>query len=902
VERWLHKFVLRCRSLFQWSRVERELDEELRFHIDRQVEQLVARGAAPDEARRAAVIALGGVEQQREACRDARHTEWIDHTWRDVRYAMRVLRASPGFTIVAILSLALGIGANTAIFQLIDAIRLRHLPVPRAEELADVRIAGGNGGWGVSENANSQLTYPLWEQIRVHQQAFSGIFAWGTTPFLVGTGPDARVVGGLWVSGEAFRELGVTPALGRLLGPDDDVRGCPPVVVLNYAFWETQFGGDPGAVGRTLTVLDRPVAVVGVTSPEFFGLEVGKRFDIALPICAAATWGSPLDRRDWFWLSATGRLNRGWTVERAADHMRALSPGLLQATLPSGRDASGLERYRSFRLTVVPAANGVSELRAAYGRALWVLLAMTGLVLLMACVNLMNLLLARASAREQEIAVRVAIGASRRRVMLQLLIESLLLAGCGAFLGAAIARPLSGGILALLTTERNPLHLDLRPDWLVLAFTAAAGIFTCVAFGVLPAFRASHVEPGMAIKAGGRGLTGSRERARIQRGLLVAQVAVSFVLIVGAALFVRSFRNLITFDTGFKRDGVIFARVADFSDRPSPERIFAAQSELLDRIRSVPQVVSAATTTKVPLDGSSWTLGFVLPASNDLKRHSSKFTFVSPQYFTTVGMRLVTGRDFNSGDTAKSRRVTLVNQTFVRRYLSGNPIGTMLRTVAEPGYPETLYEVIGVVSDTEYSSLREPIQPITFVPIAQHPSLRPWPNIVIRSLGPPAVVIAAVKRAIAELRPNMASGFTVLENQVREGLLPERLLAWLAGGFGILAALLAATGVYGVIAYLVARRRHEIAVRLALGAGRTRVIRLVLGEMGVLLAIGLACGVAVATAAARGANALLFGVTPRDPAMFLAAPGVLVVIALVASSIPALRASRVDATAALRSE
>src|SRR5919198_55139 len=723
MERWWYKFILRCRSLFRSQRVEKELDEELRFHLDQQTRAHVDQGLTKDEAIRASRLALGGLEQQKEACRDARHTEWIDHTWRDVRYAVRVLRGSPGFTLVAILSLALGIGANTAIFQLIDAIRWRHLPVPHAEELGDVRIDGGNGGWGVSENANSQLTYPLWEQIRRHQQAFSGIFAWGTMPVLVGTGPDARLVGGLWVSGEAFRELGVTAALGRLVSPDDDRRGCTPVVVLNDAFWEAQFGGDPGVIGRTLTVLDRPVPILGVTSPEFFGLEVGKRFDIAVPVCAAAAWGSPIDRRDWFWLSVTGRLNRDWTVERAAEHMRALSPGLLEATLPSDRDASGLERYRRFRLTVVPAANGVSELRAAYGTALWVLLAMTGLVLLMACVNLMNLLLARATAREQEVAVRVAIGASRRRVMLQLLIENLLLAVCGALIGAAIARPLSGGILALLTTEGNPVHLDLRPDWLVLAFTAAAGIFTCIAFGVVPALRASHVEPVTAMKTGGRGLTGSRERTRIQRGLVVAQVAVSFVLIVGAALFVRSFRNLIAFDTGFKREGVIFARVADFSDRPAPERVLAAQSELLDRIRSVPEVVSAATTTKVPLDRSSWTMDFVLPASDDLKRHSSKFTFVSPQYFTTVGMRIVTGRDFNRGDTAKSRRVALVNETFVHRYLTGNPIGTMLRTVAEPGYPEALYEVIGVVSDTKYSSLRELLQPIAFVPIAQHPRL-----------------------------------------------------------------------------------------------------------------------------------------------------------------------------------
>ena len=836
-----------------------------------------------------------------ERC-DTRLGRWLDDSWRDVRYAFRLLAASPGFTVLAILSLSLGIGANTAVFQLIDAIRFRHLPVPRAQELADVRIAGGNAGWGVSEDENSQLTYPLWEQIQRRQQAFSGLFAWGTTPFLIETGPGARVVRGLWVSGDAFPVLGVASEIGRLIGPTDDQRGCAPVVVLNDAFWQTHFGGDRSAVGRSLTIQDRQVPVIGVTSREFFGVDVGRRFDIALPICAAALWGSPLDRRDWFWLSVSGRLNRGWTVARAAEHMRAISPGVFEATLTGGRDARSLEKYRRFRLTILPAANGVSHLRTTYGGALWLLLAMTGLVLLMGCFNVMNLLLARSSAREQELAVRVAIGASRGRVIAQLLIESLVLAACGALPGAALAQALSRGILALLTTENNPLHLDLRPDWLVLVFTATAGIATCVVFGLVPALRAPRSAPAAAMKTG-RGLTAGRGWTAIRRGLVVAQLALSFVLMVGAALFVGSFRNLITLDTGLRREGVIFGRVADFNDRPVPGRVLAAQSELLDRIRAVPQVLSAATTTKFPLDASSWTMGFLLPGSEDLTRHSSKFTYVAPLYFFTVGMQILAGRDFNGSDTAASRRIAIVNQMFVRRYFTTrNAVGATLRTVAEPGYPETMYEVVGIVSDTKYSGLREPVQPVAFVPLAQHPSVPSWPNIVIRSNGSPAVVIAAVKRAVGELRPTLSSSFTLFETQVREDLLPERLLAWLAGAFGVLAALLTAVGVYGLISYVVSRRQHEIAIRLALGAGRTRVVRLVLGEMGGLLIVGLVCGVTLAVLAARAAQALLFGLSPHDPMTFLVAIAVLTGLAAVACTIPALRASRVNATAALRSE
>jgi len=389
----------------------------------------------------------------------------------------------------------------------------------------------------------------------------------------------------------------------------------------------------------------------------------------------------------------------------------------------------------------------------------------------------------------------------------------------------------------------------------------------------------------------------------MQRGLVAAQAALSLVLVVGAGLFVRSFTNLTTVDTGFNRHGVLLARLADLGDRPSPDAAYAAQQELLARVRRVPLVEAAAATTKIPLDSSSWTMAFFTPDADASLRRSAKFTYVSPQYFSTVGMRLLAGRDFSDADLPAGRQVAIVNETFVRRFLpSTTPIGARIRTAGEPRYPSRTYDIIGVVSDTKYSDLRGDIVPITFVPFAQHPNPPAWPNLVLRASGPPDAVIAAVKRAVTELRPHMVMGFTVFDTQMREALVRERLLAWLAGGFGVLAAIVATIGVYGVISYLIVRRRHEIAIRMALGAGRAQVVGLILRETGLLVAAGLAVGTALTLAVARSASGLLFGLSPYDPATLAGAAGVLAMMAAAAAAVPALRASRIDATAALRAD
>src|SRR5499426_1098082 len=711
LKHWFCTAPLRLRSLFRRGQVEQELDEELRYHIGRQTEELIAKGMTEEEARYAAQRALGGIEQRKEECRDMRRVNLIENTLQDLRYAGRTLRRSPGFTVVAVLLIANGIGANAAIFQLLNAVRLRSLPVADPQELAEARVAGGNGGYGVQTGVNSELTYALWEQIRQRQDAFSGIFAWGNADISIGRGTETQRVRSLWVSGDLFPVLGVRPIRGRLFTAADDRRGCGSAAgaVISYEFWQSHFGGEDSAIGRASIIREQPFTVIGVTPPEFFGLEVGKSFDVAFPICTRA---GALDRLDFFWLVVMGRLKPGWTLAQASAHLNAISPGIFEATAPPGYSSSDNERYRNFRLTALPAGQGVSQLRTRYGTSLWLLLGITGLVLLIACANLANLMLARANAREREIAVRVALGASRGRLIRQTLSESLLLAGSGAAIGAGLAQLMSRALISFLSTEGNILRLDLSSDWRVLIFTASIAILTCVIFGIVPALRASQIEPVSAMRSGGRGLT-NRERYSFQRFFVIGQIAISLALLVGALLFVRSFRNLISLDAGFRQDGILFVN-ADFGRLRLPaDRILAFQSNLLEQIRSIPQVESAATSTCKPLAGPCWSLGVHAPGAQGEQEGGSRFTYVSPGYFKTMEIPVLAGRDFNDFDTATSRQVVLVNQTFARQFFANrNPIGALVRSVAEPNFPETLYEVIGVVKDTKYANLREDIPPI----------------------------------------------------------------------------------------------------------------------------------------------------------------------------------------------
>jgi predicted permease len=539
-------------------------------------------------------------------------------------------------------------------------------------------------------------------------------------------------------------------------------------------------------------------------------------------------------------------------------------------------------------------------LREQYDSSLLLLLGITGLVLLIACANLANLMLARAAAREREIAVRLALGASRWRLVRQLLSESGLLALVGALAGLLIAVVVSRAIIWFLSTKDNAPQLDLSIDWRVLTFMALVAAATCIIFGLIPALRSSNTEPGAAIKAGGRGMTAGRERFSFQRMLVVAQISISLVLLVGAVLFVRSFRNLVTFDPGFREDHIVVAGMGFYKMHLPTERLKPFQRQLLDEVRAIPGIAGAASTTNIPLWGGSWTLGTQVGS----RRSSSKFTWVSPDYFRTLDIPIIAGRDFNLQDTDKSQPVIAVNETFVRTQLGGaSPIGTIVRTIAEPGYPETAWRIVAVVKDTRYANLRDDIPPSSYAPASQYPIAGPWTSMMIRSSIPSAAAIAAIKQNLERMHPQLnPSFFEVYQQSIRDGLLRERLMAAVSGFFGALAAILATVGLYGVISYIVARRKNEIGIRMALGAGRGQVVGMILRESGWVLAVGLVVGSALSLLATRSAATLLFGLKANDPSTLLAAAALLAGICVLASYIPARRASKLNPMTTLREE
>jgi predicted permease len=888
------------RRFWRRGRRDDELALELESYLEHEAECRRADGLPPNVATLAARKKLGNATRIRERVYDSNSIPIVEWLVRDLRYALRVLAASPGFAIAAILTLALGIGANTAIFQLLDALRLRSLPVPRPHELVEVVVDGGNRGYGVSRGFQVNLTNPLWEELRRHQQAFSGIFAWGQDDMPVGRADEARTRRGLWVSGEMFGVLGIAPYRGRLLGPLDDRRGCAPGgVVVSHEFWQRELGGTDAAVGSRLEIGEKQFQIVGVTPPTFTGLEVGQTFDLALPICAAAFWGDALDQRHNWWLIGMGRLKSGWTLAQAAQHVRALSATLFDQLAPTGYADNA--NWKKLRLTVVPGGRGVSEWRAEYSTSLWLLLGITGLVLLIACANLANLMLARAAARQREFAVRIAIGASRVRVVMQSLVESLVLALAGAAIGTVFAMAASRAIVAFLHTEGNGLHLELPLDWRMLAFTTGITLLTCGLCGVAPALRLAHIEPGDVIKSGGRGLTGRPEGSTFQRVLVVTQIAVSLVLVVGALLFARSFQKLLSVNVGFSQDGILYAFCDLTLRKLPPEALPAAKTAILDRIRALPQVKGAGSATKIPLTPGSWTMGVRIDgrtATDDW----SKISWVSPGFFHALDLPILSGRDFTTADSATSPRIMLVNETFVRRYLQKRTvIGTHLRTVEEPGYPAMDYEIVGIVPDIKYGNLREEIPPTSFVPADQHPASQPWMAVMVRTSGDAASADAAIRRAAAAEGARI-SPVVVLRDQVREGLARERLLSWLSGMFGVIAGLLAAIGLYGVMSYTVARRSNEIAIRVALGAASGDVLGLMLRQAARLVAAGLTVGTVAALAASRAATTLLFGLEPNDPATFVGAAILLTAVALIAAYLPAAKASRVSPIVGLRAE
>jgi predicted permease len=881
--------------------VEREMQDEMRVHIELYQADLRRRGVPEDEARRRAFAEFASVGARKEECREAVGLRLVDEIGVDVSYAVRLLRRSPAFTLVALLSLGLGIGANTAIFSLIDTVLLKTLPVEDPQRLFFVDNSGGKSG------GSSGPPYPCFERLRDHNRFLSGIAAFSERRFKVSIDGVPERVRGQYASGIYFDLLGVRAAHGRLLTPADDSepgRGGPDgaVAVISDGFWTRRFGRDPAVIGKNVQVGTRWVTIVGVTPPGFFGLQVGVPLDITLPMMLVE---QGLQSKQSWWLSVLGRLAPGATVEQARADLEALWDGYL-TDVGMPREKRG---YFS-GIALVPAARGANELRRAYSEPLLIVMAIVGVVLLIGCANVANLLLARATARQNEMAVRLAIGASRGRLIRQLLTEGVVLVSLGAGAGLLFARWGASFLVAVLAGPGERVVLEPHFDLPVLGFTAGVSVATALLFSLAPALRATRVD---AAKPGQAGAT---DHNRLGRTLVVVQVTLSVLLLCGAALFLRTLHNLNEAPAGFDRDGVLTMQVeatvpgrtvtpktpAEF--RADHARLGAIWSAFIERVREAPGVSAASVATMNPLSG--WYRGVKIaihgPVQGEEKDRGISINQVTDGYFETTGIRLLAGRLFTPRDRSGSLRVAILNETAARAFFGAEtPLG---RRVNFPGQRvQDEFEIVGIVADTRYKDLRTPDERMAYVPLEQ--AIDPITSAVVAVRGPGDVRrLAPTIRAIAtETVPGgFVTAIATIEQQVEVSLVRERMLALLATFFAALALILACIGLYGVMAYRAARRTREIGIRIAVGASQQSVVWLMVRETLLLVIGGAALGTLASLAANRYIAGQLFGVTPRDPVAIGVALSVLGLVTMVAGYVPARQASRIDPVRALRAE
>jgi predicted permease len=889
---WLRRLLNALRP----ERLSRDLDREMAFHMNERADDLRASGLDDQSAVREARRMFGNPTRRKEEVRDVDMATWLDSIVRDVRYALRALAASPAFTAVAVLSLALGIGANTAIFSLTDALVLKSLPVQHPEQLLEVNMGEGDDAF----------TNPLWEQIRDNVTPFSGAFAYSDAQFNLAPGGEVRMANGAWVSGDFFRVLGVRPEAGRLLQRADDVRACPGVAAVSGGFARRELGDPATAPGKTILLADHPFTVVGVADPAFVGIQVGRTTDIYVPVCAQALLIRPgiLDVRARWFLSIIGRPKEGLSPAQVHAALASVAPPIFSATLPPNFSSDAKVEYLKRTLDVAPAATGLSDLRSSYRTALYVLTVVVGMVLLIACANIANLLLARGASRAHELSVRMALGAGRWRLIRQLLTESLLLSVMGAALGALFARWASGLLVRLLSTRQNTVWLDLTFDGRLLAFTAAVAGGTTILFGLIPAWRATHVDPQTAMKAGARGVIGKDARQRLGKSLVVAQIALSLTLVAAAGLLLGSFRKLTQVDPGFQQDGVLLVSAGFAKARQGQQAQVIAQGQLLDRIRTLPGVGSASASSITPIQGAGWNEQILADRNAPTPTRAAVVWFnqVTDGYFRTMGTALLSGRDLAETDGPGAPPVAVIDETMARKVFgAANAVGRSFRTaVGDSG--SAAITVVGVVRTAKYESLKEDPPGTAFVAFTQGDGKGSTTNYEIRTAGSPAALIPLITSAASAVSPAVTLNFTTLREQVSSSLSRPRLLATLSGFFGGLALLLATIGLYGTMSYDVTRRRNEIGIRIALGAARHRVLSMVVADAGRLVMLGVGAGLLLAFGTTRFISSFVFGLAPTDPPTLALAALLLGAVALGAALIPAWRATRVDPMTALREE
>jgi predicted permease len=827
----------------------------------------------------------------------------------DFQLAVRGLRRSPLFALVAILSLALGIGANTAIFTLIDQMLLRKLPVRDADQLVMLYQQGNHNGSNMGIRMHS---YPLYQDLQQKAEPLQEVLCRRLVPASVSVDNQTERVDAEMVSGNYFSLLGVKPVIGRVFSSEEDDRiyRGHPVVVLGYEYWVNRFARDPGVVGKTIRVNNYPMTIVGVSAAGFAGLDPAQAPQIRVPILMKPVmvpdweWVHFDDRRAR-WVQVFARLKTGYTVESAAAPIQGLFMQVraYEMTLPAAKDWSqySRDRFMQGKLRVEAAPMGYSGLRNDFSTALIVLMCMVGLVLLITCANVANLLIARAFARQREIAVRLSLGASRGRLVQQLLVESLTLSFVGAAVGIFLSVALTRSLLALMPAGSSPILITARPDLRILAFTLVLTSLTGVIFGLLPALRASRVDLWETLKVTVGSITGGSGSLFLRKGLVTAQVALSFLLLFGAGLFVRSLQNLQKTDTGVALDNLVAFQLAPaLSDYDTP-RAMALYQQLQERLRSSPGVKSAAFAAVPILSGSEWDSSTSVEGHRpaDGEDMQAFMNALSPGYFETMQIPILEGRDFKIGDAKDDSKVAIVNRRFAEHFFKGaSAVG---KHIGRGGGPKTKMdvEIIGVVADSLYEGPREGVRRQVFVPNWGKNSA----VFYVRTRNASASAYSLIRNEVKQLDSAMpVYGLKTLESQLDETLLTDRLIALLSGGFGMLATLLASIGLYGVMAFAVARRKKELGIRLALGAQPLFVIWLVMKEVLVLLSIGLAIGLPAALGLGRYVSSQLYGIQGHDPAV---AAGTMVLLAAVSSAaglIPAHRASRIDPILALRHE
>jgi predicted permease len=827
----------------------------------------------------------------------------------DLRVALRGLRRSPLFAVVAILSLALGIGANTAIFTLIDQILLRRLPVKNPDELVMLYQTGAHNGSNMGTRMHS---YPIYQEFQKRAEPLSEVIARRIVATSISVDNQTERVEAEMVSGNYFTMLGVGPAAGRVFNSveDDRVYSGHPVVVLSHDYWQRRFARDPGVVGKKILVNNYPMTIVGVSASGFAGVDPARSPAIRIPLLMKPV---VVPEWDWFemdsprtrWVQVFARLKPGYTVESAQAPLQLLFTQIRQyeSTLESAKNwtAYSREQFLKGQLHVEKAAIGFSPLRNDFSTPLIVLMCMVGLVLLIACANVANLLIARAFARQREIAVRLSLGASRRQLVRQLLVESLLLSLAGGVSGLLLSVWMTRGLLGFMPADGEPLLIRAEPDWRILAFTFSLTMVTGVVFGLLPALRASRPDTWSTLKDTVGAVAGAGGSLYLRKGLVAAQVALSFLLLFGAGLFVRSLDNLRTTDTGVELDNLVTFRLAPALSGYDDQQTVNFYQQLLDRLRSAPGVKAAALAGVGILAGDEWdsTMGVEGHQAKDGEDMQAFMNSLSPGYFETMGIRLLEGRDFRPADAQKESTVAVVNRRFAEHFFPGQ--SALGRHIGFGTGPESKLniEIVGVVDNALYEGPREGVRRQVFIPHWGHNSA----SFYVRTASASSSAFNMIRSEVRALTTAMpVYELKTLEAQLDETLLTDRLIAMLSAGFGLLATLLASIGLYGVMAFVVTRRSKELGIRLALGADPGLVIWLVMKEVLVLLAIGLAVGLPAAMALGRYVSSQLYGILPHDPWMAGATTVTLALVSAAAGLIPARRASRIDPILALRYE